>query len=141
MKNYFKNLFLFAFPLTILVFCLVTAKVEQVCDGEHFTAYGFPIIWSTPGATSLATAADLMSGMFDLLVYFVFFAILSATSLFDKLLGQKKLLFAIPLWVAALIVGGFFLAFLSFDLYSQKIVFFPCEQHDYMIHFGFPFGR
>jgi hypothetical protein len=119
----------------------VTAKVENVCDGERFMSYGFPIVWSTPGATSLSAAVNLMSGIFDLFVYFVFFALLSATNIFDKLFGQKKIVFAILLWTAALIVGGYFPAFLSSDLYSQKLNFFPCEQDNYMLNFGFPFGR
>jgi hypothetical protein len=141
MKKYFTNLCLFAVTLAILTFGLVTAKVENVCDGEHFTAYGFPLVWSTPGATSLSTAVDLMSGIFDLLVYFAFFAALTATSIFDKLFGRKKILIATLLWIAALIVGGFFLVLLSFDLYSQQIFPFPCEQRSYMLHFAFPFGR
>jgi hypothetical protein len=141
LKTYLKNLFLFALPLTVLTFCLVTARVEQICDGEHFITYGFPFVWSTPGATSLSTAVDLMLGVIDLFVYFTFFAALAATSLSGKFFGRKQLLIAILLWITALIVGEFFLIFLSFDPYPKKVVFFPCEKQNYRLHFGFPFKK
>lgn len=141
MKNYFKKLFLLAFPLTILAFCLVTAKAEQICEDVHFTEYGFPLIWLTPGADWNASATDLILEFFDLFVYFVFFAALSATNIFDKLFGQNKLLIAVLLWAAALTVGGYFHAFLSSD--PGPNIYFPaqCVQQSYKLHFGFPAGR
>ncbi len=141
MKHYFKKLILFAVPLTFLAFCLVTGKAKFVCDGESLTAYGFPLLWMMSGATSLSTAADLTAFIIDLGAYFSIFAAVSATDFFDNIFGRKKSLISILLWSVVFFVGGFFILTLSFDLYSQKIIPFSCEQKQHIPHFGFPFGR
>lgn len=141
MKNYLKKLTFYGLPLTIITFCLITAKADQYCDGDHFTAYGFPMFWTTPGATSLSTIADLMAGAFDLAFYFIVFAVVSATSLFDKFAAGKSALVAVPLWIIALFTAGWLCIFISFELRAEKIVFFPCEQKNYRPHFGLPLDR
>jgi len=132
---------LLAAPLTFSAFYLVTGKAKFVCDGESLTVYGSPLLWIMPGATSLSTAADLTAFIVDLGAYFSILAAVSATNFFDYIFGQKKKLISILLWTAAFFVAGFFILTISFDLYSQKIIPFACEQKQYIPHFGFPFGR
>src|SRR4051794_35106214 len=115
MENYLKKLVLFGVPLTILAFCLITAKADQACDGDSFTAYGFPLLWTTPGATSLSTVADLMVGTIDLAVYLAIFAAICATRVFDGLIRGKAVILSVVLWLGAICIGGGFWIVLSFD--------------------------
>lgn len=140
MKQYFKNLILFAVPLSISAFCMVTLKSVQICDGESFTAYGFPLMWITPGVTSLSKIVDLTSFIIDLTVYFALFAIADAAGIFNKIFARKKLLTSAVLWIGAAIIGVLFAISISFDLQVQKIDFSSCDRQPKHAapHFGFP---
>ncbi|HEX3102726.1 MAG TPA: hypothetical protein VHQ01_13070 [Pyrinomonadaceae bacterium] len=140
MKTYFKKLIIFGLPLTIVAFCLLTAKADQLCDGDHFTAYGFPFFWTTPGTTSLAPATDIALFVIDIAVYFVFFAGLSATRLFDRLLERKAIVAGAVLWIAAILVGGWFGFVLFYFGHQDGIFVADCQQRNYRPHLGFPLG-
>lgn len=143
MKRYFRKLILFALPLTVLAFCLITVKATIRCDYEVTTAYGFPLLWTTPGVTSLSTIAYMLAFIVDLAVYFGFFAVISATALFDKIFAWKPLLFSALLWFAATLVGGLFTLSLTIELYADLTFFdYYCpKQITYQLFFGFPFSR
>ena len=141
MKTYLKKLIFFGLPLTITAFCLVTAKADQLCDGDRYWAYGFPFLWTTPGPTSLSTTVDLPAAMFDLAVYFAVFAVICSTGLFDHFTTGRKAFMSVAFWLVAVLAGGGFGVVMSLDVQMAGIVNQPCEQKDYRLHVGFPVGR
>lgn len=144
MKRFFTKLLLFGAPLTVRAFCLVTAKAKMACDDGSFTAYGFPLFWTMPGATSLSIFADFVAFIIDLTIYFAFFAVISATGLFDKFFARKAVLNSVLLWTAATLIGGFFLLCISREMDADKIyVDETClqQRQSYAPHLGFPFSR
>lgn len=141
MKTMLKKLFAIGIPLTVLVFCLVTVQATNICDGDRFTSYGFPFVWTMPGATSLAPATDMIMFATDLGAYFALFAALSATRLFERLITGKAALIAPALWLAAFVVGGWFCIVMFYFGHDDGRWVNDCVQTDYRPHFGFPAGR
>jgi len=97
-----------AFPITIIVFILLTKWwIVDVIDGSDCVMYGFPLIYKSPAFyTSLAEQYFVKEFLIDFLFYFVsVFGILFLINKFISELKLKRKLLIIIYVIAGILFG------------------------------------
>jgi hypothetical protein len=102
-------------PLAVLTFFLITLRVSFQClDGPDETRFGFPLGWIKPSlVSSLEYIVDEPALAVDFSVYLAVWLLLSRADLFHKAFAWRPRLLSICLWLAAGVVAGIHILYLS----------------------------